>query len=156
MTKLIIFFQLKATDRHLFLFAIVVILIVRLGLSLLTFQHFLTLYEKLREYQKKRGCSPMLHPERIGWAVDAAGQYVPGAKCLAKALAGQLLLGHWGRPSKVRMGIVKDGSNFVKGHAWLESDGIIIIGGRVDLSQFAESVPLGNKIKKCCQSSAIL
>src|SRR5512143_2361312 len=48
--------------------------------------------------------------QRIGWAVRAAGRFVPGASnCLVRALATQTLLGRFGYRSDLRIGVRKAG-----------------------------------------------
>ncbi|PSP11168.1 MAG: hypothetical protein BRC56_00960, partial [Cyanobacteria bacterium SW_9_47_5] len=47
--------------------------------------------------------------KKIVWAVNASSYYLPGrVKCLARALATQILLSRCGYPSHLRFGIVKE------------------------------------------------
>lgn len=67
-------------------------------------------------------------PMRVGWAVRAVSRYVPGASCLTQALAARSLLAAEGRPSRLQLGMARiDGRP--QAHAWLESEGAIVIGG---------------------------
>lgn len=66
-------------------------------------------------------------PDRVAWAVAAAGDRVPGATCLVRAFVGQALLSRSGRLSALRFG-VRRGAMGVEGHAWVELDGEILIG----------------------------
>lgn len=65
-------------------------------------------------------------PERVAWAVAAAGDRVPGATCLVRALVGEALLSWTGR-SALRFGVRRVSSG-VEAHAWLEFDGQVLIG----------------------------
>jgi Transglutaminase-like superfamily len=54
---------------------------------------------------------------------------VPRATCLTKALAGQVLLTHYGHSTVVHVGVTKEkGAGTFQAHAWLESDGKVLIG----------------------------
>ena len=77
---------------------------------------------------------------RIGSAVAAVSAYVPGASCLTQALATRVLLAEGGHPSNLRLGMARiDGR--IQAHAWLESDGTIVVGG-AGHTQFAPFEPL--------------
>jgi hypothetical protein len=60
--------------------------------------------------------------ERVVWAVEVAGNYVPRAACLTKALAAQTMLRLGGIPTSLRIGVAKGTGSF-EAHAWLESGG---------------------------------
>jgi hypothetical protein len=76
----------------------------------------------------KRSVSPPA-VERISWAIRAASRFVPGAtNCLVRALATQSLLGRFGYPCELRIGVRKAEDGGIAAHAWLESAGSIVIG----------------------------
>ena len=55
---------------------------------------------------------------------------MPGGKtCLPQALAAQVLLERCGYPARLRVGVVKGGEGQLEAHAWVESQGRIIVGG---------------------------
>jgi hypothetical protein len=66
--------------------------------------------------------------KRIAWAVRVAARTVPGAACLAQAVAMQRMLARRGRPSSVELGVAKNHAG-LEAHAWLVCDGEIVIGG---------------------------
>jgi hypothetical protein len=68
-------------------------------------------------------------PDRIVWAVIVASQYIPRATCLAQALAAQILLARECYQSNLRIGVAKGDKDQLEAHAWLESDGKVLIGG---------------------------
>jgi len=68
-------------------------------------------------------------PAEIALAVTRASTLVPYASCLTQALAGGFLLRRAGRHAVIHFGVAKADARF-KAHAWLESDGGIVIGGR--------------------------
>jgi hypothetical protein len=65
---------------------------------------------------------------RIAWAVENVSRYVPRATCLTQALAGQMLLARHGHLARLCLGVARDESGRFRAHAWLESDGRIVIG----------------------------
>jgi len=67
-------------------------------------------------------------PADIARAVTRASRLVPAATCLTQALAGAFLIRRAGRDAVLHFGVAKDDDGF-KAHAWLESDGGILIGG---------------------------
>jgi hypothetical protein len=78
--------------------------------------------------------------ERLLWAIAVAGRYVSGTTCLSLALAGRMMLNRYGYPAHIHIGVAKDHAGAFGAHAWLESEGTIVIGGQESTSLFA---PLG-------------
>ena len=76
--------------------------------------------------EDKSGCAK---PEEIAWAVRVAGDYVPKSSCLVQALAAQFLLTRSGLPGCVRIGVAFNDQREFQAHAWVESDGTVLIGG---------------------------
>lgn len=68
---------------------------------------------------------------QIVWAVETTSRYIPGAACLSKAMAAQVLLAEYGHRSELRIGVARDNGR-LRAHAWLEDDGEILIGGNLD------------------------
>jgi hypothetical protein len=67
-------------------------------------------------------------PTDIARAVTRAAKLVPFATCLTQALAGGLLIRRAGSRAVIHFGVARGDAGF-KAHAWLESDGGILIGG---------------------------
>jgi hypothetical protein len=64
------------------------------------------------------------------WAVNAAGNRLfPDTPCLTQAVVVHRLLRRWGWPSELRIGVRKDGRGKFGAHAWIESEGEVLIGG---------------------------
>jgi hypothetical protein len=78
--------------------------------------------------------------ERLLWAIAVAGRYVSGTTCLSLALAGRMILNRYGYNAHIHIGVAKDHTGSLGAHAWLESEGTIVIGGQESTSLFA---PLG-------------
>ena len=69
-------------------------------------------------------------PEDVGWAVDAADGATPGDRsCLVRALVAEAMLERRGYDTTLRFGVDDAGAD-VEAHAWLESGGGVVVGGR--------------------------
>lgn len=69
-------------------------------------------------------------PKRIGWAVSIASRAVPGAThCLTQALVTHLLLTRRGQSAELCFGVDKQSPEKFIAHAWVESNGVVVIGG---------------------------
>jgi len=122
------FFALAPTDRRLILTAASWVAAIRLGLWLMRLQ---ALQRLLARFTKTRGAINHPHsasPERIAWAVQAASRYVPDAACLTQALAAQTLLVRHGYRAEMRIGVALE-QGVLRAHAWVESQGKVLIGG---------------------------
>lgn len=120
------FFAVSASDKLLLLRCIPLVAAIRLGLSLLSYRTL------IRWLPKPDGSAPADDDElrRVGWGVRNASRLVPRASCLTQALAAQFLLARSGRPSRIRIGVAKDAGGRLLAHAWLISEGRVVIGGK--------------------------
>lgn len=134
MQRLHKFLALSASDKLLLLRCVQVVTTVRLGLSLLS-------YNTLRRWMKREAPAATASPEdlrRVAWGVRNAARLVPRASCLTQALAAQVLLARSGFRSQIRIGVAKDGDGRFLAHAWLVSNGRVVLGGRSrDLTRYA-------------------
>ena len=69
-----------------------------------------------------------LTPDKIGWAIQVVSRRVPRASCLTQALAAQMILARYGYNSQLRVGVTRESPDGFRAHAWVESDGKIIVG----------------------------
>lgn len=123
--------------------AILLIIIIRLGLTLLPFK---TVHRTLMNLAHK--CAPTdadrnESPERIIWAVDAASRCVPGSSCLVQAYALHISLARRGIPTSIRIGVQRNHLRHIDAHAWVEKDGQVLIGDIPDLSFYTALSSLG-------------
>jgi hypothetical protein len=82
--------------------------------------------------------------DQIVWAVSVASRYLPGeVKCLARALATQILLHRYGYTATLCLGVAKGEKGQLEAHAWVESQGEVVIGGLSNLSSFTLLSSLG-------------
>ena len=67
--------------------------------------------------------------EELVWSVEVASRYIPKATCLAQALTTQFLLQQAGHQARLHIGVTESEEGGIKAHAWVESQGRILIGG---------------------------
>jgi len=113
--------------------------LVRLALRVLPFG---MVWRVTHRVARAPSAGPVPTPERIAWAVSAAGRRVPGGRhCLAQAVTACILLGRYGHSARVRLGVSRDAAGGFEAHAWLERAGAVMLGGP-DISRFAPLPPL--------------
>jgi len=54
---------------------------------------------------------------RVVWAVEVVS-YMPGVKCLARALATQALLRQYSHQAHIRIGVARSQKGQLQAHAW--------------------------------------
>lgn len=125
-------------DRGPLLRALPVVLLVRLSLWLVPVSR---LQRMLSAGRPGVGSLTPCEARKLAWAVSAVADRIPSATCLTRALALQKLLRQRGGLSKVHVGFVSTGPGDVRGHAWLEWRGEVLIGGG-EISTFRTTVTL--------------
>jgi hypothetical protein len=120
------FLSLTPAEQRRLAQAFLIVAGVRIGLSLVPFPRFQALLARLRaQANVKSGAGPTT--EQLARDVRVVSSYVPRATCLTQALAGQVLLQHFGHRAIVHVGVTKE-EGTIQAHAWLESDGKVVIG----------------------------
>lgn len=72
--------------------------------------------------------------------MSAVARRVPAFRtCLVEALAAHAMLRRRGFPSELRLGVRTPGSQAASlvAHAWVECDGVVVVGDDRDLPQYA-------------------
>ena len=134
MRRLSRFFSLEPKERMLLCKAAALLWAVRAGLWLLPFQTLRRMIERRAREQNVPGESAA----RIVWAVRAASRYVPRATCLTQSLAAYLLISRNGGSPRLHVGVMKEAAGRLSAHAWVVSDGTVVIGEGRDLSRYTE------------------
>lgn len=117
-------------DRALVLRAVRKVALIRLGLWLLHPSYVLRRVETAVESRGRgKGVRKGIPVATIAWAVRASSRVVPGATCLTQALATRSLLAVYGHTSDLRIGVARSNGGDLEAHAWLEVEGIPVIGG---------------------------
>ena len=129
------FARLSGAERRLVLDAWVTVALFRGALTVLPFR-----WVRDRAHAARRRTSAgRLPADRYSWAVTVASRRVPKATCLTQALALQSLLTRAGYESDLRIGVATSDAGRFEAHAWLESEGRILIGG--DVGRFTVLTP---------------
>jgi hypothetical protein len=123
------FSNLDAADRRALIAAALLLVAFRLAVSLFSFQTVLRRTAGAGGVSEGRNVADPRKVDRVVWAVGAAGRRVPGATCLVQSLALLLLLGRLGQPASLQIGVSLDESSRLSAHAWVESQGRVLIGG---------------------------
>jgi len=135
MKKIVKGLRLSSADRGLLLGSALLLMAIRLGLWLLPFRILLRFFPRTTGNHRKEADQSSI--ARAAWSVRVMSRYVPAASCLTQALAMLVLLDRFGHPSELRVGVAKNGLDRLKAHAWVECEGKIVIGSRMDLSRYA-------------------
>ena len=130
------FLSLSSADRSLLLKSAFLLGVITLGLELRSFQTM-----QRFSMGKSQKTARVRHADRsvanrIAWAVRVASRYVPAATCLSQALAARMLLKQRGCPARLQIGVAKGERGQLEAHAWVESEGRIVVGNSRDLSRY--------------------
>jgi Transglutaminase-like superfamily len=137
MEKLRKLLGLKGTDRHVLLRTFLLLGSIRVGLWLLSFQTLQKLLARVSQPSISNARPERISIGKIIWAVNLSSRYMPGqVKCLARALTTQVLMRQSGYTCELRIGVAKGGSGKLEAHAWIEHQGIVVIGYLKDLSRY--------------------
>lgn len=124
------FLQLTWTERRILFQAWLLLWIVRLGLWIAPFARMRALVERWSQPPKHRARPSNITADRIAWLIEVASRYVlRGRHCLTRALAAEILLSRRLLPVKLHFGAFKDEQDKIQAHAWVESNGTVVIGG---------------------------
>jgi len=133
------FLKLSSAEKRLLIRVWILIGTIRLGLEFLSFS---TLKEIFINIKSLFAFSiDEFSEEQLTWAITVASRYIPRTTCLAQALALQLLLQQAGHQACLHIGVEEAERGSLKAHAWVESQGRILIGGS-DLSRYTHLLAL--------------
>ena len=99
----------------------------RAGLTLFSYRWIAQLVARLPVRRSPAGTTP----ERCARAIGRAIRLAPGCGCLPQAVATQCLLRREGLNSHIVFGVAHNQDGSLEAHAWLWSDGRILVGGDV-------------------------
>ena len=133
LSPIVTFARMSWAAKKLFLYVFTLLLLIRLGMRFLPF-------DRLSRFTLKLGLrSPRNRYTLQGliWAVLTSSRFTPGgAKCLARALTMQVLMQQQGYPSEICIGVSKRDRTTLEAHAWVESQGEVIMGWLPDLDRY--------------------
>ncbi|HEX5417400.1 MAG TPA: lasso peptide biosynthesis B2 protein [Chloroflexota bacterium] len=136
---------LSPARRRRLLEMVVLLGIIQIALRVLPFRVVRRLLAGLAQ-PRRRSARVGLDPvavESVVWAATAAGRRMLGDHpCLPRALAVHFVLTRCGYLAQLRIGVAKDPAGRLQAHAWVESGGVIVVGGPA--SFVAHYAPLPN------------
>jgi hypothetical protein len=130
MSRVIKFFQLSLSEQKLLIKASFLLLTIQCALIFLPFKRQ---YRLLIHFSKLPVTSHVPDPiylQKVVSAITKASRHLLGPNtCLPQAVAAELLLKRRGFPVRLIIGVRKDEFGTFKAHAWVESEGVVVIGG---------------------------
>ena len=139
------FLRLSARDRLFLVKCTGLVGLIRLGLWLLPFRTLRRRLDSLPRPSGRAQTPAQRLVNRAVWGVTTSSRCIPAATCLTQALAARLLLSWWGCPAELRIGVLKDDHQTLQAHAWVERDGLIVIGGSDSPLRYTPLPPLEGK-----------
>jgi len=147
--KLRTYCRLSRRERRLAMKSMLLVALVRLGLWLIPFR---TIQRVCAYFGRPGGSGSAAGTREIVWAVRLASRYVPRSTCLVQALAAQILLGRHGHAGQVHIGVALDEKLGFRAHAWVESEGEVLIGGSEELDGYAPMLVLDGSTRQSAGS----
>jgi hypothetical protein len=125
------FFDSPPHDRRLIVQAAVLVTLIRVGLWLLPFRLLHRILSGMvgAGPRVKAALAATDDVDRVAQVVKAVSRYVPSATCLTQAMAAQVLLRQRGVAARLHIGVQKEDSHGLMAHAWVESQGRVVVGG---------------------------
>lgn len=110
------------------------LLLVHAALRLFSFSTVYSFLKRFHHAPTRADHTNAAHAE-ICWAVNRAGRFwFADHGCLTQALVGETLLIRSGIPARLLIGVRKQAGEGMLAHAWVESSGQIVIGGKTRLN----------------------
>jgi hypothetical protein len=135
MSRLEAFRTLPPPERKCWLQCLCLLWIVRLGLSLVSFATCQHQLNKVISRPNPHCRSLGIPAERAAWCIQSASRWVWRTTCLVQAYALQWVLARHGILVQVRIGVKRATSGKMEAHAWVESEGKVLLGDH-DLESF--------------------
>lgn len=132
------FVRLRGRDRALLTKTFILLTAIRVGLWLLPFQTLRRLLDSVSYPRQPQDAPPPPRSvDRMIWMVNTCSRYMPGqVKCLARALATEVLLRRHHHNPQLQIGVTKTPYGQLEAHAWVELEGQVVIGQVDDLARF--------------------
>lgn len=136
------FLRLSLPEQRLLVKSFFILAGVGAGLKLLPFNTVRRLLMRLTPAVEATTSADAKLILRVSWAIETVSNYLPSMTCLPKALTTHLLLSRVGQPAALRIGVAKSLEGQFQAHAWVESNGCIVMGKVANLHRFAVLPPL--------------
>ena len=140
--------DLPQSERAAFVLVVCVLIVVRLLLRLIPFRKAYDAVESISRFFSRRrlGSPSRVGAPAIARFVNAVADRLPiSTLCLPRALTAHVLLSAYGHSSQLRIGVAHAEGGAIRAHAWVESDGAIVMGDLPDLRSFQPLPVIGSK-----------
>ncbi|SRR5215204_1981124 len=128
MKRVLKFIKLQWADKILFAEALLIVLSVALVLRFVPFRAFKASLSKRLSGEIRNAPADWAQINKIVRSVRFFSRFVPFTTCLTSSLAAMLLMRRKGQHSILRIGVTRGAEQKFKAHAWLETNGRVIIG----------------------------
>jgi hypothetical protein len=121
------FLALPSIDKLLLIESALSLAATRVALALLPYRTVTDIIDFVSARLPSRSSPPPLG--RVAWAVNTASRHVPGVNsCLVRALTARVILMRRQRDAVLHYGVAWSGPDSFEAHAWVESDGVVVVG----------------------------
>ena len=136
-------FRLSRTERSLLVASTVMVGAIRLAAWLLPYRLLRRCVASLARRRVGPPDDQRLSVAAVVQAVDVASRYVPGSRgCLIRAMATRTILVRQGHDAALRLGVARNQEGDFQAHAWVESEGRIVMGRLRDLGRYRTLCPV--------------
>jgi Transglutaminase-like superfamily len=140
--RLFSFFRLSFSDQGLLIQAALAVVNAKLAVKTLPLP---TARAIVARQQRLAWRVVPVRADRIVWAVEATSRVIPGMRnCLVQAVAAEAMLIQAGYPCELRIGAAKKAPDELIAHAWVESEGRVVIG-EFELDRYTPMMPLRSR-----------
>lgn len=122
------FLKLPFPEKVLYAEALPVVVVTGFLVRAVPFRFLRKSLVKRLSVETKPGPTDLEEIQKIVRSVDFFSRFHPFASCLTRSLSALLLIRFNGEHAILKIGVAKDEHKTFKAHAWLESNGQIIMG----------------------------
>ena len=126
---------LSSADRRAVFEALTLLVVFRVGLRTVSFPALRRFSDGWVNRAARDG-GTAVPKHRIVWAITAVGSRLRGTTCLVEALVADAMLRRHGHRATLRVG-VRHGAPLLDAHAWVESDGSVVMGANQRLDEYS-------------------
>ena len=127
---------LRPADRRAIFEACALLVVFRVGLFFVSFPMLRRFADRWAAPAGRDRSGAGVPKDRIVWAITAVASRVRGTTCLVEALAADAMLRRHGHRATLKVG-VRRGVSLFEAHAWVESDGSVVMGAHRGLDEYS-------------------
>ncbi len=140
LSKIKTFISFTKEEKYLLIKAFCIVIIVEINLHFRPFDQIKSWLKNSQKNKLNQRVIKKTELYQIIYIIKIISKYLPFIKCYNKALTARILLNQKGYHSTLFIGFRRDDKQQLKGHASLESNGLIITGGNIHKEHIVTSV----------------